>query len=733
MNDAFEQKPSLNNNNITDSNSSLNQMMKTNFLEFASYVIKERAIPHIDDGFKPVQRRIIYTLHKNEDGRFHKVANLVGNSMQLHPHGDSSIYSALVNLANKEYFIEKQGNFGNVFTGDNAAAARYIEARLTPLAKDYLFNKEITQFIDSYDGRNQEPVTLPVKLPVLLMLGTDGIAVGMATKVFPHNFIELLKAQIKLIENKPIILYPDFLQEGLMDISEYNNGCGKINLRAKIEQVNNKTIIIREIPYGTNTESIINSIEKACNSGKIKISTINDYTADDIEIELKVPRGIDTQTIIKGLYAFTDCQISLSSNIVGIQYNKPLSISVEELLFKNTQRLIKTLCCELAIDYAKLRQQLHERTLEEIFIEDKIYRHIEKCTNSKEIYKVVETKLKNFTKLIILEISTKDIERLLQIPIRKISSFDREKNKNDIKILQEKIEQKSNNLRNLKNYTINFLQEIIDKYKKSYPRKTKVTTFESINIKKVAIDNLKLGFDKKTGFVGYNIKCEDAIPCNTFDRFVIIKNNGILKVFNSINEKSFVGKFSYIYKVNKNQIYNLIYLDKKTKISFIKRFKIKSFILDKEYKIIPDNCKITLLEQASGIEIHAELDVSQRATIKEVDLSFSNIDIRSMTARGIRIAAKPLKKIHRTKRGSLREDTQTNEGNTHANEENIKIKKWTAQETLNFNSQEYINQFVKKNPQWEKTLVEKIPLKPIKVKRTMPTAQPTLFDINLNE
>ena len=730
MENAFEQKP-LFDNNITDSKSSLNQMMKGNFLEFASYVIKERAIPHIDDGLKPVQRRILYTLHKNEDGRFHKVANLVGNCMQLHPHGDSSIYSALVNLANKEYFLEKQGNFGNILTGDNAAAARYIEARLTPLAKDYLFNKEITKFIDSYDGRNQEPTILPVKLPVLLMLGTEGIAVGMATKVFPHNFIELLKAQIQLIKNKPIILYPDFLQAGLMNISEYDNGWGKITLRAKIEQVNNKTIIIREIPYGTNTESIINSIEKACNSGKIKISTINDYTADKIEIELKVPRGFDTQTIIKGLYAFTDCQISLNSNIVGIENNKPISISTEELLFKNTQTLIKTLCCELAIDYAKLKQQLHDRTLEQIFIEEKIYRYVEKCTSAKEINQVVKNRLKDFSKQIILVISPEDIERLLRIPIRKISSFDREKNKQDIKNLQEKIAQKTHSLKNLQEYAIDFLQKIIQKYKKQYSRKTQISIFESINIKKVAIDNLKLGFDKKNGFIGYNIKCENTISCNEFDRFVIIKNNGTLKVFDSINEKNFVGKFSYIFKVNKEHIYSSIYLDKKTQLSYIKRFKIKGFILNKEYKIIPDNCKITLLEEAQGIEIHIILDVSERIHLKELDISFSDVDIRSMTSRGLRIAKKPIKKIHRTKRGSLTKSIQ--EKNGTENQDNIKIKKWHTQEKLHFNSQEYIEQFIEQNPQWKKTLEEKIPRTSIEAKQTIPTAQTTLFDINLNE
>ncbi len=350
----------------------LHQLFDENFLQYTSYVVRERAIPAIEDGLKPVQRRLLQTLFNMEDGRFHKVANVVGETMKLHPHGDQSIFAALVNLANKGFLIDRQGNFGNIFTGDQASAARYIECRLSPLAKEVLFKKELTTFVDSYDGRMVEPVTLPSRIPILLLQGAEGIAVGMATKIMPHNFCELLKAQQAILRKEPFTLYPDFPQKGLVDVTGYEDGNGKIRCRARIEERNEKTIIIKEIPYGTTTTSLIESIEKAARNGKIKIVSINDYTAEEVEIEIKLARGIYAEDTIKALYAFTDCELSVSPNLTLIHGGKPATMSVTEVLEKNTEKLVHDLTRELEIELARLREKLQGRLLEQIFIEERL-------------------------------------------------------------------------------------------------------------------------------------------------------------------------------------------------------------------------------------------------------------------------------------------------------------------------------------------------------------------------
>jgi topoisomerase-4 subunit A len=359
----------------------LHNLFEKNFLEYSSYVIRERAIPDIHDGLKPVQRRILQTLFNMEDGRFHKVANVVGETMKLHPHGDASIFSALVNLANKEFLIERQGNFGNIYTGDQASAARYIECRLTPLAKEILFNKDLTEFVESYDSRMMEPVTLPAKIPLLLLLGADGIAVGMATKIMPHNFCELLEAQIKLLHNEEISLYPDFQKKGLVDVSHYDHGNGRIRCRARIEELNEKTIIVKDIPHGTTTQSLIESVEKAAKAGKIKILSINDYTAEDVEVEINLARGVYAKETIEALYAFTDCEVAITPNLTLIKDNTPLICTVEEVLEHNTQKLVHDLTKELEIDLGRFQEKLHARLLEQIFIEERLYKQIEEETS----------------------------------------------------------------------------------------------------------------------------------------------------------------------------------------------------------------------------------------------------------------------------------------------------------------------------------------------------------------
>ena len=398
----------------------LHKLFDENFMEYTSYVIKERAIPDISDGLKPVQRRILQTLYNMDDGRFQKVANVVGETMKLHPHGDASIFAALVNLANKDLLIERQGNFGNIYTGDQASAARYIECRLTPLAKETLFNRDLTEYEPSYDGRMQEPITLPAKIPLLLLLGAEGIAVGMATKIMPHNFCELLRAQKKILNGKSFKLYPDFQQGGLLDVSAYNNGNGRLKCRAKIIEKNEKTIVIEEIPYSTTTSSIIDSIEKADKRGKIKIQSINDYTAEKVEIEIRLARGIYDKDTIKALYAFTDCEVPISPNLTVIKDNHPVNISVEEVLQYNTEKLVNDLEKELQIELGRLQDKLHARTLEQIFIEERIYKKIEECKTHKAITTTLEKSLAAFKDKLIKPVSQDDIERLLEIRIKRI-------------------------------------------------------------------------------------------------------------------------------------------------------------------------------------------------------------------------------------------------------------------------------------------------------------------------
>ncbi|MDP2105376.1 MAG: DNA topoisomerase IV subunit A, partial [Desulfobulbaceae bacterium] len=397
----------------------LHQLFDTNFLEYTSYVVKERAIPHVADGLKPVQRRIMQTLKNMDDGRFNKVANVVGEAMKLHPHGDASIFAALVNLSNKGFLIDQQGNFGNTLTGDSASAARYIECRLSPLALEVMFNKDLTEFADSYDGRMQEPVVLPAKIPLLLMQGADGIAVGMATKIMPHNFVELLTAQKQILRDEPFEIFPDFPQGGLVDVTHYDRGNGRLKCRARIEEINDKTIVIREVPYTTTTTSLVESIEKAVRAGKLKIVSINDYTAETVEVEIKLARGMYASDTISALYAFTDCEVPISPNFTVIKDNQPMVMNVDDVLRYNTQKLVVDLEKELTIELDRLREKIHAALLEQIFIEERLYKEIEECSSYELVVSTVDSSLKPFADRLLRAVTREDIERLLEIRIKR--------------------------------------------------------------------------------------------------------------------------------------------------------------------------------------------------------------------------------------------------------------------------------------------------------------------------
>ena len=627
----------------------LHKLFDENFLEYTSYVIKERAIPDISDGLKPVQRRILQTLYNMDDGRFQKVANVVGETMKLHPHGDASIFGALVNLANKDILIERQGNFGNIYTGDQASAARYIECRLTPLAKETLFNSDLTEFQPSYDGRMQEPVTLPAKIPLLLLLGAEGIAVGMATKIMPHNFCELLQAQKKILKGKSVTLFPDFQQGGLLDVSGYNNGNGRLKCRAKIIEKNEKTIVIEDIPYSTTTSSIIDSIEKADKSGKIKIQSINDYTAENVEIEIKLARGIYAKDTIKALYAFTDCEVPISPNLTVIQDNQPVNISVEEVLRYNTEKLVRDLEKELQIELGRLQDKLHARTLEQIFIEERIYKKIEESKTYKAVIDTVKKGLDAFEDKLLKPVSQEDIERLLEIRIKRISRYDIDRQHKEIKEIQRSIKDTEKKLKDIVGFTINYLDNLLKKYGRLYPRKTVLETFTEVKARKVALSNLSVGYHRETGLLGYHVKtdCDISIACSEYDKILLIHKDGRYKAI-KVPEKVFVDHdICWVGKVTGKIIFNLLYRDGTQGLSYIKRFMTPKFIMDKEYRLFPAHKKswVQFLQTGEGVRLRIDFIPTARSKVNSQRLEFDEFLIKGAGAIGKRLSNRTVRRI----------------------------------------------------------------------------------------
>ncbi len=627
----------------------LHKLFDTNFLDYTSYVIRERAIPDVADGLKPVQRRILQTLFNMDDGRFHKVANVVGDCMKLHPHGDASIFSALVNLANKGYLIDRQGNFGNIFTGDQASAARYIECRLSPLARETLFNKDLTEFTDSYDGRMQEPVALPAKIPLLLMQGAEGIAVGMATKIMPHNFCELLEAQKNILRDEPFVLYPDFLLGGAIDVSGYEDGNGRLRCRARIEEKNEKTITIKDIPYGTTTQSLIESVEKAARGNKLKILSINDYTAEEVEIEIKLVRGIYAADTIKALYAFTDCEVPISPNLTVIVDNNPAVLTVSEVLRQNTKKLVLDLEKELTIEHGRLKEKLHAHLLEQIFIEERLYKEIEECKTYKAVVETIGAALLPYKDKLVREVTTEDIERLLEIRIKRISRYDLDKKKKDIKEVRDNIKAVENYLLDMVGYTIKYLDDLLNRYGHLYPRRTEIATFGEVEVRKVALSNLTMGYDRETGFLGHQVKAkpEDCFPCSEYDKLLLIFQNGMYKVINVI-DKLFVGHdVLWCGKVEEKRVFNILYREGSQNLCYVKRFNSPKFILEKEYRLFPEhkNSAILYLTIGEGGRVRVHLAPSKRARHNYVDCSFSEVLIKGASALGKRVSDRPVRRI----------------------------------------------------------------------------------------
>jgi topoisomerase-4 subunit A len=633
------------------------------FLDYASYVILERAVPRIEDGLKPVQRRIMHSLKEMDDGRFNKVANIIGNTMQYHPHGDAAIGEAIVNIGQKDLLIETQGNWGDVRTGDSAAAPRYIEARLSKFALEVVYNPQTTEWQLSYDGRKKEPVTLPVKFPLLLAQGVEGIAVGLSTKILPHNFVELIKASIDVLKGKNPKIYPDFPTGGTADFSEYNQGLrgGKIKVRAKIEIVDKKILAIKEIPFSTTTTSLMESIVKASEKGQIKVKQVVDNTAKDVEIVVHLQPGQSPEIAMEALYAFTDCQISISPNACVIVDDKPKFMAVNQILKYNTDLTVKLLKQELEIRKAELMEKILFSSLERIFIENRIYRNIEVAETWEEVISIIDKGLKPHKKKFFREITTDDIVRLTEIRIKRISKFDSFKADEQLRDLEKELKETQHHLRHLTDYAISYFQNLMDKYGKGRERKTEVKSFQSVTAVEVIANNQKLYVNRADGFAGYGLKRDDYIcDCSELDDVIVIRKDGKALV-SRIQEKAFMGKdILYIgiwKKGDDRMVYNLIYSDAKTGKGFAKRFNLPGVIRDKEYDLTQGekNSKIYYVSGNPNGEaevVQVKLSPASTARKKIFDFDFADVEIKGRAARGITITKYPIRKVDFVKAGS---------------------------------------------------------------------------------
>ena len=651
-----------NNENSEDSLIRVSGMYKDWFLDYASYVILERAVPSIEDGFKPVQRRILHSMKDLDDGRFNKVANIVGHTMQYHPHGDASISDAMVQIGQKDLLIETQGNWGNILTGDRAAASRYIEARLSKFANEVSFSPKITKWQLSYDGRRKEPINLPVKFPLLLAQGGEGIAVGLSTKILPHNFVELIDASIKCLKNKKIVLYPDFPTSGIMDITNYNDGLrgGRVKVRAKITQVNKNTLVITQIPFSTTTSTLIDSILKANEKGKIKIKRIEDNTAYEVEILVHLPNGVSPDKSIDGLYAFTSCETSISPLGCVIENNKPLFIGVTEILKKSTEKTKELLRLELEYKKSDYENQWHYASLERIFIENRVYRLIENEDTWEGVIKTIENGLKPFIKNLKRPVIEEDIIRLTEIKIKRISKFDIEKAILKIKSIEEELEKIKFNLDNLTDFAIDYFKKLKEVYGKSRKRKTEIRVFDDVDAKKVVVKNSKLYVNREEGFIGSSIRRDEFVQdCSDIDDIIVFTEDGKM-IVTKIDKKKFVARniihIAVFKRKDKRTVYNLIYRDGKKGTSYIKRFFVTGITRDKIYDLTRGTKDSKILYFTSNPNGEAEtvnVILRQTGSIKKLkwELDFADLVIKGRGSKGNIVSKYTINKIEFKEQG----------------------------------------------------------------------------------
>ena len=632
------------------------------FLDYASYVILERAVPAIEDGFKPVQRRIMHSLKELDDGRYNKVANVVGNTMQYHPHGDASIGDAIVQIGQKDLLIDTQGNWGNILTGDDAAAPRYIEARLSKFALDVVFSPKVTEWQSSYDGRKKEPISLPVKFPLLLAQGTEGIAVGLSTKILPHNFIELIEASIAYLKNKPFELYPDFPTAGIMDVSGYNDGArgGRVRVRAKISQLDKSTLCITEIPFTTNTTSLIDSILKANEKGKIKIKKVDDNTAANVEILVHLPNGTSPDKTIDALYAFTACETAISPITCVIEDNKPHFLTVSEVLRRSTDRTVSLLKQELEIELSELEMQWHSASLEKIFIREEMYIDFKNYTDRESLYQYLYQRFEPFKKDLIREITDDDLAKLTQIPMIRITRFDSYKADENILKIEADIEEVKNHLANLIDYAISHFERLKKTYGKGRERKTEMRVFDTIEATKVVVRNTKLYVNKAEGFVGTSLRKDEYVgDCSDIDDVIVFTESGAMYV-TKVSDKQYIEKniihVAVFKKDDKRTVYNMIYKDGQTGFSYIKRFNVTGITRDKKYELIPQHKESRVLYFTANPNGEAEVvtvNLRQLGTLRKLrwDIDFADTLIKGRGVKGNLVSKYAIKRIELKEKG----------------------------------------------------------------------------------
>lgn len=656
-------------------NELLRRMMNTNYIEYASYVIKDRAIPDVDDGLKPVQRRILWEMHRIDDGSFHKVANIVGGTMKFHPHGDASIGDALVVLANKlwgkgkGYLIDGQGNFGDLFTGMPAAASRYIECRLSELARKEVFNPKTTDYTPSYDGRNKEPVLLPAKIPLLLMLGADGIAVGLSTAILPHNFTELLEAEINLIQKKPFTLYPDFQLGGVMDVSDYQDGLGKVKVRAVIEARDKNKLVITQLPWGETTDSLSASIEEAVKKKKVAVRKIHDLTSQTVQIELELATGATQEKVKSALYAFTTCEKSIASRPIVLDAGRPRAMSVTQILQKNVDRLMSLTKREQEIRLAELDKLFHDRTLDRIFIEERLYKRIEKEKTYEGVKATIRTGFAPFLPhLRHPEVTDDDIERLLKIPIRRISQFDIDKNREEIAAIEKEEAEVRDNLLHLRAFVVKYLKGLIRQYGKKYPRMTQIAAgaFKEVDVRAITASELTIRYDKENHFVGSGLKGGDELfKCSSLDKLVFVWKDGRYKM-TPPSDKIFVDKdllevFLFNPEKDRARAFVCVYEEPLYGFAYIKRFTFGGMINNKEYRLAPEKSKVLFFDEGCPEKLYVKFKPAKNQKIHQmlfqplepVDKGAGEkkplVEIRGATARGIQLTTKPIARISATK------------------------------------------------------------------------------------
>ena len=625
-----------------------------NFIEYASYVIRDRAIPDLEDGLKPVQRRIMHTLFEVNDGLFQKVQFVVGRTMKYHPHGDASIYGALVNLANKEIFIEKQGNFGNKYTGDGASAGRYIECRVHPLAKEFLVtNKEITHYVPNYDGRDLEPEVYRSKLPVTLLIGAEGIAVGMSTKILPYNLKEVLEAEIKCLKGEKFSILPDVSTGGLIDVSNYKDGNGKIITRAKFDTSDEKKIIITELPLDTNAKGLLESIDSAYKAGKIKISSVDNFTTDHCNIEIKLPRGVYSKDVIDALYAYTDCEKTIACSMLVIKDNMPVVMTATEIIKYYAQKLTAIIKDELEFEKRKLTDELHLRTLERIFVEERIYKEIENKRTAETVAKAVKDGFKPFKAELVREVSDDDVEHLLQIPIRRISLFDIQKNRDQVKAIKDRLKEINRRLKDLTGCAVEYLDGMLDKFKKIAPellkRNTTVAKFSVTDVKEVARQDLSLRYDEK-GYLGINVSGgSELMKVSPYDRIIYVRKNGMYTI-TDVPDKLFIDKGMWFCALADKEklpkvLFTVIFKDPETGYASIKRCRIPSWIMNRDYFLAPDGMEVLHIDTREKFTFTLNYVKKPRVKITEEKFKAQDFEEKGLKTLGVRLSTHEVESI----------------------------------------------------------------------------------------